>query len=224
MAAACGTDLLYCRTTKAIQVPRAATSPIPAAADPVSQTRAAASPWSTPTKVKRVLWMMVHTFLFRPSFHNFYGWRRFILRRFGATIGRDVRIRPTARIEFPWNLEVGDRSVVGDFAILYSLGRITLGRDTTVSQYAHLCAGTHDYTRPNFNLLCPPIRGWRQRVDRSRCVHRPGMNVGDRAVVAARATVVRDVPADQVVAGNPACQIKPRATRVSRCVVIQIVA
>ena len=41
------------------------------------------------------LWWLVQTLLFRPSPQVLYGWRRWLLRRFGARIGRDVIIRPS---------------------------------------------------------------------------------------------------------------------------------
>src|SRR5215213_7553995 len=60
------------------------------------------SPWSFGMKVRRVLWMLGGSVLFRCSFHNWYAWRRVVLRCFGATIGPGVRVRPTVRIEMPW--------------------------------------------------------------------------------------------------------------------------
>src|SRR5690349_20854760 len=99
------------------------------------------SPWSPGMKVRRVIWMLGGTVLFRCSFHNWYAWRRLILRIFGARVGPRVRVRPTVHIEMPWNLDLGEGAIVGDHAILYSLGKITLGPFTMVSQYAHLCAG-----------------------------------------------------------------------------------
>lgn len=171
------------------------------------------SPWGLAEKVKRVLWMMVRATLFRTSFHNWYGWRRFLLRRFGAKIGAGVRIRPTAWVEIPWNLEIGDDSAVGDYAILYSLGRITIGRLVVVSQYAHLCAGTHDYTVRTFPLLRLPIRVCDEAWVAADAFIGPGVTIGEQSVVGARATVVKDVPPGQVVAGNPARYIKPRLLR-----------
>jgi acetyltransferase-like isoleucine patch superfamily enzyme len=38
----------------------------------------------------------------------------------------------------------------------------------------------------------------------------PNVTIGDNAIVAARAVVVKDVPAGTVVGGNPAKVIKPR--------------
>ena len=170
------------------------------------------SPWTMREKIGRVLWMMVGATLFRPSFHNWYGWRRMLLRCFGARIGRDVRIRPTARVEIPWNLEIGDGTAVGDHAILYSLGSIRIGRGATVSQYAHLL-GTHDYTDPAFPLLRPPIAIGDQAWIAAEAFVGPNVTVGPRAVVGARAVVVKDVPADQIVAGNPAKFIKARTLK-----------
>ena len=188
-----------------------ADAPTPAPTSAGGDTTAyESSPWTLGEKVKRALWMTARATLFRTSFHNWYGWRRLILRAFGARLGRNVRIRPTANVEIPWNLQIGDDSVVGDHAILYSLGPISIGRRVVISQYAHLCAGTHDYTAPDFPLLRPPIT-----VDDGAWIAAdafvgPGVTVGTRAIVGARATVMRDVSPNQIVAGNPASPIKVR--------------
>lgn len=102
------------------------------------------SPWSAREKLGRVLWALAYALLFRISPHPTYGFRAWLLRRFGARIGTNVRIRPTVRIVIPWNLNVGDDVSVGDYAILYALGPISIGERSFISQYAHLCAGTHD--------------------------------------------------------------------------------
>ncbi len=168
------------------------------------------SPWKPMENIKRALWMLVRGALFRPSFHNWYGWRRLLLRLFGAKLGRDVRIRPTAAVEIPWNLEIGDGVIVGDYAILYSLGKITIGRGAVISQFAHLCAGTHDYSSRRFPLLKPPISIGQDVWIAADAFVGPNVTIGDRAVVGARATVVKDVPADQVVVGPGATVIKQR--------------
>jgi len=167
------------------------------------------SPWKPMENIKRALWMIVRGSLFRMSFHNWYGWRRLLLELFGAKLGKGVRVRPTALVEIPWNLSVGDDVVIGDYAIIYSLGKITIGRASTISQYAHICAGTHDYTTRRFPLLKPPIVIGEEVWIAADAFVGPGVTVGDRAVVGARATVVNDVPPDQVVAG-PAAKILKR--------------
>jgi putative colanic acid biosynthesis acetyltransferase WcaF len=108
------------------------------------------SPYSTTEKIKRLLWGCVQATLFRASFHNWYCFRRSLLRAFGESLAPTSNVRRTVLIECPWNLSVGAESSIGDRAILYCLGPVQIGSRTTVSQGAHLCAGTHDH-RPAFH-------------------------------------------------------------------------
>ena len=168
------------------------------------------SSWPLRDKVRRAVWMFVRALLFRPSFHNWYGWRRLILRAMGARLAKSARVRPTCHIEIPWNVEIGEDTIVGDYSILYSLGKIRIGSLVVISQYAHLCAGTHDHTDPTFPLLTPPITVEDGAWVAADAFIGPGVTVGARAVVAARATVVKDVPPDEIWGGNPARFIKNR--------------
>ncbi|HEX4053921.1 MAG TPA: glycosyltransferase [Tepidisphaeraceae bacterium] len=192
--------------------PQPPSPPIPIQESPAALRRrpVQVSPWKPMENIKRALWMIVRAGLFRPSFHNWYGWRRLLLELFGAKLGKGVRIRPTALVEIPWNLSVGDNAIIGDYAIIYSLGKISIGRGSTISQYAHLCAGTHDYTTRHFPLIKPPIVIGEEVWIAADAFVGPGVTIGDRAVVGARATVVKDVPADLVVAGPGAKILKPR--------------
>jgi putative colanic acid biosynthesis acetyltransferase WcaF len=161
-------------------------------------------------QLRRVLWALVQPF-FRWSPRPLFGWRRFLLRSLGATIGLDVHIYNSAIIYFPWNLRVGDHSAIGEHALVYNLGLVSLGDRVTISHRAHLCAGTHDYRNPTMPLLKPPIT---VRSDAWICTDAfigPGVIVGEGAVVGARAVVVKDVPAWSVVAGNPARVVNQRS-------------
>ena len=85
------------------------------------------------------IWWLVYTILFKPSPQLMYGWRRFLLRFFGAKIGAKVIIRPSAQITYPWKVSIGDYSWIGDEVILYSLGDIEIGSNTVISNEA-ICA------------------------------------------------------------------------------------
>ncbi|WP_301750318.1 putative colanic acid biosynthesis acetyltransferase [uncultured Erythrobacter sp.] len=130
-----------------------------------------------------------------------------MLRLFGAQIGASVHIYPTARIAIPWNLQVEDYVAIGDHAIIYSLGKIHLKARATVSQYAHLCAGTHDWRDKAMPLLKPPITIGEDVWICAEAFVGPGVHVAARAIVGARAVVTKDIDADQIVVGNPARQI-----------------
>jgi putative colanic acid biosynthesis acetyltransferase WcaF len=171
------------------------------------------SPWSRRDKIRRLLWGGCYRVLFRGTFHNWYRPRAALLRLFGARLGRNVRFRRTARIEIPWNLRIGDDVSVGDEAILYSLGIITIGARSFLSQYAHLCAGTHDGTRGDYPLIRSPITIGEDCWIAADAFVGPGARIGDRTILGARASAFGDLPPDVVAVGNPARPIKAREFR-----------
>jgi putative colanic acid biosynthesis acetyltransferase WcaF len=159
--------------------------------------------------VLRVAWAVGH-YLFRFSPRPLYGWRRMLLRLFGAEVGANVNIHNSATIYFPWNLSIGDWSSIGENAMIYNLGPITIGEQVTISQNAHLCAGTHDHTDPAMPLEKPPITIRDQAWVCADAFVGPGVTVGEGAVIAARAVAVKDVDDWMIVAGNPARPVKRR--------------
>ncbi|MEL7030785.1 MAG: hypothetical protein AAGL97_02835 [Pseudomonadota bacterium] len=132
------------------------------------------------------------------------------MRFFGAKIGVDTRIHPTVMITVPWNLFIGDRVGIGDSVTLYSLGQITIGDNATISQNAHICAGTHDYEDISFPLLKPPIYIGESAWVAADAFIGPDTKIGAGAIVAARSVVVRDVEERVIVAGNPASVVRSR--------------
>lgn len=159
--------------------------------------------------LKRVLWGFVQP-LFRYSPRICFRWRSFLLRLFGAKVGRNVHIYDSAVIYMPWNLEIGDWSSIGEYALIYNLGKVTIGKYSTVSHKAHICAGTHDYADPAMPLLKPPITVGDQVWVCADAYIGPGVCIGEGSVVGARAVVTQDVAPWTVVAGNPARFIKKR--------------
>lgn len=161
-------------------------------------------------QARRVAWSLAWP-LFRFSPRPLFGWRSWMLRRFGARVGRAARVDPSAIVEMPWNLELGDECAIGPRATIYDLGPIRVGARATVSHGAHLCAGTHDFRRADFPLLRPAIRIGDDAWIAADAFVGPGVSVGDGAVVGARAVVVRDVHPWTVVVGNPARAAGARA-------------
>jgi len=172
--------------------------------------RSQVSPWSMKAKIGRALWMFIRLPLFRLSWHNWYGYRRWLLRLFGAKIGKGCAIRPTAHIEIPWMLEMGDYATLGDSSIVYNLGKVTIGRRVTVSQHAHLCAGSHDFSRRDMPLLRPPIAIGDDAWIAAQAFVGPGITVGKGAILGARGCAFKDIPAWEIWAGNPAKKLRDR--------------
>ena len=168
--------------------------------------------FSLGNRIERTAWIICWTVLGRlvpPPFGH--GWRRVLLRLFGAQIARGATIYPSARIWLPRNLSMGQFACLGPEVQCYNMARITIGRDSVVSQRSFLCSGDHDHRDPHFQLVTAPIRIGNSCWIAAEAYIGPGITVGDRAIVAARGCVVKDIPANTVWGGNPACQIGERA-------------
>ena len=166
-------------------------------------------PYSKTEYFGRILWSIFFLF-FRYSPRVFFGWRNFMLRLFGAKIGKNVHIYPSAVIYLPWNLKVGNDSSIGEWALIYNLGKIDIGSKATISHRAHLCAGTHKYFKANLPLMRLPIKIGDQVWICSDSFIGPNVIIGNSAIVGAGAVVMKNVKSRQIVAGNPAKFIKLR--------------
>jgi putative colanic acid biosynthesis acetyltransferase WcaF len=168
------------------------------------------SPYGTREKIARVLWGLVQATAFRMSFHNWYGLRRAMLRAFGARLDATANIRRTVTIECPWHLSMGAESSIGDRAVLYCLGPVSIGARVTVSQGAHLCAGTHDHRRATMPLVRSPITIGDEAWIAADAFVGPGVTVGEGAILGARGVAMRDLAPWTIHAGNPAVAVRER--------------
>lgn len=159
------------------------------------------------------MWGLVWALLFRPTPKVCHGWRRFLLRLFGARIGRGAVVHPSCRIWAPWNLEMGPYSCLAPFVDCYSADRVTIGAHSTVSQYSFLCTATHDFTRSNLPLVTAPIRIGAQAWVCADVFVAPGVEIGEGTVVGARSSVFKSLPAWKVCVGSPAAPIKDRVLK-----------
>lgn len=164
-------------------------------------------------RLLRVVWGLAWLVLARFTPPPFHGWRRLVLRAFGARVGRGVRVHGSVRIWLPANLELGDHCLVGPGAHLYNQGQITIGPHTVISQGAHICASSHDIADPHFQLVLRPVQIGQGAWVAAEAFVGPGVSIGDGAVIGARAALFSDAAAEGVYSGNPACLIKQRPRR-----------
>jgi len=121
-------------------------------------------------------------------------------------------VHQRARIAIPWKLTMGDRSCLGDRANAYSLGEIEIGTGATVAQEVYLCAGTHDFTRPELPLVTAKITVGAHAFIGARAFVMPGIKIGSKSIIGACSVVTKDIPPNVTAAGNP-CRIVERVTR-----------
>ncbi|MEM6552918.1 MAG: putative colanic acid biosynthesis acetyltransferase [Planctomycetota bacterium] len=178
----------------------------------MSETSRHHSPYSTADKVKRLLWSCVEATLFRWTWPTWYRYRAALLNAFGAKIDRTARLRRTCNFTCPWNLTVGPDAAAGDHAIFYCLGPVTLGSRVTISQHAHLCAGSHDHADPvTMPLIRPPITIDDDAWVAADAFVGPGVHIHEGALLGARGAAFKDLEPWTVYGGNPAKPLKPRA-------------
>lgn len=167
-------------------------------------------PYTRSEYLRRFLWGCVQATMIRHSPPRAMRWRRFWLRLFGAKVGKASGIRPSTTVLHPWLLDLADYVMLGDRVTVYNLGMITINEHTVVSQNTHLCAGTHDHTRPDLPLVRSTITIGQGVWVCADAFVGPDVTIGNNVVVGARAVVVGDVEPGMIVAGNPAKVVKRR--------------
>ncbi len=155
-------------------------------------------------------WSIVRSTLFRWSPPSAIGWRNLLLRGFGAKVGRGVGIAPSVHIDHPWNLTLGDGATVCESVIINCMGTVTIGERTRVSQYSHICAGTHEYQRPDMRIAPRAIDVGKDVWIAADAFVGPGVTIGEGAMLAARSAAFHDLPAGMICVGEPARPIKRR--------------
>lgn len=167
-------------------------------------------PYSPGEYAAKALWFAVQATLFRLPLPRMSGWRRLLLRCFGAVIHSTVNLSPSVTVWHPWLLKIGAHTSLSDRVFIYNLGPVVIGSHSVLSQDVYLCAGTHDYTRASLPLLRKPIVVGHGVWLCAGAFVGPGVAVGDNAIVGARAVVMRDLPQRAIAVGNPARVVRER--------------
>ena len=159
--------------------------------------------------VLRIFWALISP-LWALSPRHFWFWRRWLIRLFGGKIASNVKIYPSAKISQPWNLLIKKDTTIGWGAIIYAVGKINIGKGVTISQRAHLCAGTHDLNDRSFNLIKSYIDIKDYVWIASEAFIGNGVIIGENSVVGARSVVFSNIADNNIVIGNPAKILRNR--------------
>ena len=156
------------------------------------------------------LWWIVQGIFFKNSPQFMYGFRRSLLRLFGAKIGKKVILRPSVKITYPWKVSIDDFSWIGDEVNLYSLGEIEIGKNVVISQKSYLCTGSHDYLKSDFPIFAKKIIIEDECWLATDVFVSPGVKINKGTVVGARSSVYSNLPSNKICIGNPAKVIRSR--------------
>ena len=155
-------------------------------------------------RIKRLVWSIVWTLLYRPSPRPLHGWRAILLRTFGARMGSNCHFYPKSKIWAPWNLICDDQVTAADGAEIYNPAPMTFGSHAILSQDSYLCGATHDYDDPDFPLIAFAMQVGAYSWICARASVAPGANVGEGAVLGLGSVATRDLDPWTVYAGVPA--------------------
>ncbi|MCM1372611.1 MAG: putative colanic acid biosynthesis acetyltransferase [Bacteroides sp.] len=162
-------------------------------------------------KLARLVWNIFSWILFQPFGLPFFnGWRIFVLKLFGAKIGKGCIVHSSAKIWYPKNMILGERVCVGPKVDYYNPAPIDIGDKVTISQGAFLCSASHDISSLNKPLITKPIQIDQYAWICAEALVCLGVHIGEGAVVGARSAVFNEVEPWTVVGGNPAKFIKKR--------------
>jgi len=133
----------------------------------------------------------------------------FILRLFGAKIGKEVRIKPGIHIKYPWKLTIGNYSWLAD-CYIENLDFVHIAENCCISQQAMLITGNHDFSKTSFDLITKPITIEEGAWIGAGAIVGPGLRVKSHSVLTAGSMATKDLEAYTINQGNPAVNIKER--------------
>lgn len=158
-------------------------------------------------KLKLQLWRIVDSLLFKTSLHPFSGWRCFLLRMFGAKIGKGCYISPKANIFLPWNLEMGNFSSIDDYAFIKPRTKIIIGDYVSIANFVHIIPAGHNVRSRHFDSDVAPVVINHSAFIGADTFISKGVTIGQFSVIGARSTVMKSIPENSIAFGSP-CKVQ----------------
>ena len=161
-------------------------------------------------RIVEAAWYLCKCFFFLTALPVPSRFKCFLLRLFGARVGRGVIIKPQVKIHFPWKLTIGDFAWIGEEVFILNFEPVTIGAHSCVSQRTFLCGGSHDYRKPEMPYRNAPISVGEGAWIGAQVFIAPGVTIGTEAMVTAGSVVTRDQPSRMICSGNPCLPLKER--------------
>jgi putative colanic acid biosynthesis acetyltransferase WcaF len=162
------------------------------------------------TALKRFLWFYANAFIFKSGLFPFYSLKRFLLRLFGAEIGKKVTIKPYVNIKYPWLLKIGENTWIGENVWIDNVAQVNIGANVCVSQGAVLLTGSHNYKKSTFDLITGTITLEDGVWIGAAAIVNQGITVASHAVLTSGSIATKNMDAYSIYQGNPAIKIRDR--------------
>jgi len=156
----------------------------------------------------RALWYLVNHIIFKSNFFNLNGVKIFLLRAFGAQVGKGAVIKPNVNIKYPWNLRLGDNVWIGECCWIDNLGFVDIGSNSNLSQGAMILTGSHDLKKESFDLIVRNVFIGERCWLTSKSIVSPGARLFDGTIVSPGSVVYGETKSNSIYRGNPATSYK----------------
>ena len=160
--------------------------------------------------VKRLLWYFVNIWFIKCNWLPLRQPRIWLLRLFGAKVGKMVFIKPGVNIKYPWYLEIDDYAWIGENVWIDNLVKVHIGKKACVSQNAYLMGGNHNYKKATFDLMVGEIdiqEGAWVGANSTVC---PGVTMKPYSILSVGSVASKDLDAYGIYRGNPAEKVRER--------------
>jgi putative colanic acid biosynthesis acetyltransferase WcaF len=161
-------------------------------------------------KIKIALWHITNALFLINPLNPFSQLKVFLLRLFGAKIGKGVVIKQSVNIKYPWLLSIDDYTWVGERVWIDNLAQVTIGKNCCLSQGAMLLCGNHNYKKETFDLITGKIHIKQGAWIGAKSLVGPNVTVNENTVLSVASVATKDLDANSIYRGNPAVRIKAR--------------
>lgn len=167
--------------------------------------------WYKPGNIyKRFVWYLKNLFILKTSIPYPNRLKVFTLKFFGAKVGKGVIIKPCVNIKYPWLLEIGNNTWIGENVWIDNLGKVKIGNNVCISQGALLLCGNHNYKKETFDLIVGDITLEDGVWVGAKALVAPGVTMKSHSILAAGSVLTSDTEEYGIYQGNPAVLVRKR--------------
>lgn len=161
-------------------------------------------------KMKKLIWYYTNVIFFLSPWLPFSALKRILLRLFGAKIGNGVVLKPRINIKYPWFLEIGDYTWIGEGVWIDNLAHVKIGKNVCLSQGSMLLCGNHDYKKTSFDLITEKITIEDGVWIGAQAIVCPGVKCQSHSVLGVKSVATQDLEPFTIYHGSPAASIRKR--------------
>ena len=161
-------------------------------------------------KICVLIWYFINLLFIKNRYNPSSTLKVFVLRVFGAKIGKKCVIKPGVNIKYPWNLIVGNNVWIGEGVWIDNLAQVVIDSNVCISQGAMLLCGNHNYKSSTFDLMIGEIHIEEGAWVGAQSIVCPGITMKSHSVLSVGSVASSDIEAYSIYRGNPAIKVKDR--------------